>query len=66
LGLPDRGDGDRALGGEGRVRVGVHAVGEGGGGGGEVGEVDGEFVWVGGVADEDAVGADGFEDGEFV
>lgn len=44
----------------------MHAVGEGRGGGGEVGEVDGELVWGGGVGDEDTVGADGFEEGEFV
>ncbi len=44
----------------------MDAVGECRGGGGEVGEVDGEFVGGGGVADEDTVRADGFEEGEFV
>lgn len=31
-----------------------------------MGQVDGEFVWDGGVGDEDAVGADRFEEGKFV
>jgi hypothetical protein len=67
LGLPDRVDCDGAVRRKGGVGVGVDAVGEGGGGGGcQVGQVDGEFVWDGGVGDEDAVGADGFEEREFV
>ena len=67
LGLPDRVDFDGAVRREGGLGVGVDAVGEGGGGDGcQVGQVDGEFVWYGGVGDEDAVGADGFEEGEFV
>jgi hypothetical protein len=67
LGFPDRMDRDGAVGGEGGVRVGVDAVGEGRGCGGcEVGDVDGEFVGLAGVGYEDAVGADGLQEGELV